>query len=78
MQCAVFDTHAYTNKSTFDIRKETKFITIKVKEKKNRKQTNDITVYIVNGITFHKKQLIVFHAYFTTSTKQRHINITDK
>ena len=54
MQCAVFDSHAYTNKSTFDVRRETKFINIKMKQKerkekgKKNEEINDITLYTTN------------------------------
>lgn len=78
MQCSTL-MHTLTSlRSTLEKKLNLLLLKLKKKKKKNRKQTNDITVYIVNGITFHKKQLIIFHAYFTTSTKQKHINITDK
>lgn len=44
----MFNIHAYTNKSTFDIRKKLNLLLVK---KEKEKQTNNITVYILRTIS---------------------------
>lgn len=77
----MFNIHAYTNKSTFDIRKKLNLLLVK-KEKERNEQTN-ITVYILRTISLFIGNNHFFYAYFTIFKKKkrerekRH-NITDK